>query len=626
MCGILGYIDYSKNSLSVQETSLVKESLLKLTHRGPNNTGFLQIKNCALGHTRLSILDLSANANQPFKDASGRYSLVYNGEIFNFKELKEKYIKVDYQFVSSSDTEILLYCLINIGEKIIEELNGFFAFVFYDGLTKKFIAARDQFGIKPFFYYYHNEKFAFASELRPLAYLFKNKLTLSSQAIFYYFSLSYIPHPFSLFEEIQKLPPGHYLKIDKNNFEVKKYFSIPSTSFSPGNSNSKNMIRELIYHSIDKRLNADVATGAFLSGGLDSSIVVAVASQLKKDLKTFSVGFKNNLFDDETKYSRLVANKFKTNHHEFLLDDNSILESIEQVLNSIDEPLADTSAIPTFFLSKSVKEHGTVFLSGDGADELFAGYNKYSALNFSINSPFLANFMAKFLNVIPAAASSREKYISNLQRQKEKFIKLQKENDFGKYLSLCQFTDDQQVSRIMANKNIILNKTLLIKKLGLKEQLRKDFNTVLENDFNLVLANDMLAKVDIMSMANSIEVRPIYLDLKLVNYVFGLPASEKIDYSHRKKILVDCFKGDLPSRVIKRPKKGFTISIGRYLDYNLKGQIENLFNKEKIKAQKIFDFENIQKVFSMKYETTDSQQLKWSLVVLQSWLDNNFFI
>lgn len=625
MCGILGYIDYSKNSLSLQEASLVKESLKKLTHRGPNNTGFWQVDNCALGHTRLSILDLSEKGNQPFKDPSGRYSLIFNGEIFNFQELKEKYLKQGFEFNSQSDTEVLLYCLISQGEKVIKELNGFFSFAFIDHSSQTFIVARDQFGIKPLFFYYHQDIFAFSSELRPLISILKKNLTLSLEAIFYYFTLSYIPHPYSLFEEIQKVLPGHYLKISKNSFELKSYYQL--NSLPQNNENSiDNKLNEMVYNSVNLRLNADVKTGAFLSGGVDSSIVVSVASQIKTDLKTFSVGFKNNSFDDETKYARMVAKKYNTDHYEFFMNDENILETMSKVLDSIDEPFSDTSAIPTFFLCESVKSKATVFLSGDGADELFAGYNKHSALNFAFNSPAFFKVAAKIIRHLPSSSGSRENFIQNLQRQKVKFQNLEKEKDIEKYLTLCQFTSPTSALKLFANKGLKFSNDNLVKKINLNQSLKSNFNNVLENDFKLVLANDMLTKVDMMSMANSIEVRPVFLDLNLVDYVFQLDSNQKIDYFHRKKILINSFKKDLPKEIYTRSKKGFSISIGQYLNHQLKGQIDKLFDFKKIQDQNIFDIESVKQVFAMDYKTTDGQQLKWSLVVLQHWLDKNFFI
>ena len=351
-----------------------------MLRRGPDGGAFSIHDSVGLGHRRLSIIDTSENASQPMSDPSGRYTITFNGEIFNYQELREKYFPDKGDWHSQSDTEVLLHLFIKLKENCLPLLSGFFAFAIYDNQQQELFLARDRFGKKPVNYIRNENYFAFASELKALmAYDIPKKLNYTS--LVQYLQLNYIPQPFSIFEDVRKLEAGHYLFISKNIFEIKPYYELKWThtdrSISYDQACSK--LEILMDDSVRKRLISDVPLGAFLSGGIDSSVVVALASHHTRHLNTFSIGYADNPFFDETYYANLVAKRYQTNHTVFSLSNHHFLEHIDNILSYIDEPFADSSAIPEYILSFYTRKHVTVALSGDGGDEVFAGYNKHGS-------------------------------------------------------------------------------------------------------------------------------------------------------------------------------------------------------------------------------------------------------
>ncbi len=624
MCGIVGIISLNDNN----KKSLYKinDAISVLSKRGPDNNGIYINKNVALGHTRLSVIDTSDAASQPFTDVSGRYTIVFNGEIYNYKELKKDLIKKGIVFHSQSDTEVLLYLFISEGSSSVNKLNGAFAFAIYDKVREYLFIARDRMGIKPLLIYRDKEKFIFSSEMKALLAFDINK-DIDNVSLYNYLQLNYIPTHNTIFKNVKRLKSGHYLEIS-NNFNTYKeteYYKIPYyendiTSYSY--NNTKKEIIRILDDSVKKRLISDVPLGAFLSGGIDSSIIVALASKHTKHLNTFSIGFKDQPLFDETRYAQLVADKYKINHTRFILSNDDLFSVLYNVLEYIDEPFADSSALAVYILSKYTQKHVKVALSGDGADEMFGGYNKYMA-EYKIRNKNTLSKLVKWTSPIwNNLPQSRNSNIENKIRQLSRFAKGVNLSEKQRYWLWCGLTDEKQAEKLL---KLEFDKNEYIKR---KNDITKNIkpnsniNDVLYSDMHLVLQNDMLTKVDMMSMANSLEVRVPFLDHELVNYVSSIPSNYKIDKSIRKKILKDAFKDYLPKEIYNRPKQGFEVPLLKWFRTELKPMIINeLLDENFIIEQNIFNLDEINKLKKRLFSNNpkDIHAQIWGLIVFQYW-------
>lgn len=376
MCGIAGF--YSFHKIDHDYYASLEKAIRSLQRRGPDSHGFFSDNQVGLAHSRLSIIDTSADANQPFTSSDGRYTIIFNGEIFNYQELyAEKLKDLNVQLHTTSDTEVLLQLYIYHGKACLEWLSGFFALAIYDKQDGSLFMARDRFGKKPLHIYHDNEKIVFASELKALI-AFGIKKELDTTSLYQYLQLNYIPQPFSILKNVSKLEAGSWLLLQGDNINKGTYYKLTDTSATattPSYADAQHQLYQLLESATKKRLISDVPLGAFLSGGIDSSVVVGLASQFKKGIHTFSIGYKDEPFYDETHYAELVANKFQTHHTTFKLSNDDLLEHVSDILDYIDEPFADSSAIAVYILSQRTRKHVTVALSGDGADEIFAGYH-----------------------------------------------------------------------------------------------------------------------------------------------------------------------------------------------------------------------------------------------------------
>lgn len=631
MCGIAGAFYFHHPSTEISTT--VDAAIKQLSKRGPDSNGYLYDFPALLIHTRLAIIDTSRAANQPFTDTTGRYHIVFNGEIFNYKELKQELLKYNFHFKSQSDTEVLLYLYIKYGAECLSKLNGFFAFAIYDNLEKTLFLARDRYGVKPLYYHRNQDGFYFSSELKALK-KFNVKTTIDKLSLRTYFQINYIPPPFTIFEKIYKLEPGHYIKIKLSQFEKKQWYNIvPEKSESSllSYNQAQNKIKELLEDAVQKRLISDVPLGCFLSGGIDSSIITAIAAQLSPNINTFSIGYKDEKYFDETCYTELVAKKYKTNHTVFSLRNNDLLGCLYDMLDYMDEPFADSSALAVFILCRETRKKVTVALSGDGADELFSGYNKHAAEFKVRNDGLLEKIIASAKPLWHLLPASRNNTFGNKIRQLQKFSEgyfLSKEERYWRWAG---FMNDEKCMSLYHPSFFNANNESLFRRRRkpLYTQLlsqSNDFNYYLLADQTMVLAGDMLTKVDMMSMANSLEVRTPFLDYRLVDFVNRLPASYKIDKKMKKKILQDTFKDLLPNELYNRNKKGFEVPLYSWFNNELKSKIENdWLNDIWIIEQGIFNYQKIkqlkQKVFSKN--PGDSMATIWALIVFQYWMKKN---
>lgn len=619
MCGIAGKYLLKTNADNTAAAVADEQVFLALNKRGPDSSGFYTNEFLQLYHCRLSILDTSSKGAQPMHDASERYILALNGEIFNFKELKAELLNA-VQLQSGTDTEVLLHLLINNGiDKTLPLLNGFFAFAFYDKLENKLILARDRYGVKPLMYAVQENALVFASELKAL-FPFNPLKEIDENILHAYFQLNYIPDPHSIFKSVKKLGAGTYLSIAQNQMQEKIWYQLP-VAIQKNTGNAVKQFVELLDNAVQKRLIADVPLGAFLSGGLDSSAIVALASRHQKNLKTFSIGFSDEPYYDETSYAEIVAKHFNTQHQSFRLSTKDLLSHLFDALDYFDEPFADSSALAVYILSKKVREHVTVALSGDGADELLAGYNKhraeYQAQHLKLISP-LAKPLAKLIDYLPQGRGS---YINNLFRKANRFAGVAAMPQARRYWEWCAISNQSYTSNLLkAAAN--LPKLSEIKKhytAGINES---NFNSILAADFNLVLAGDMLVKVDRMSMANSLEIRNPFLDFNLVDFCFQLDPGFKINAKQGKLILRQAMQHTLPSVLLNRPKKGFEIPLLKWFKNELSDYLFNdILAEQFIKEQNIFQFSEIERLRKKLYSNNpgDTPQQIWALLVFQYW-------
>ena len=639
MCGITGVVSLNSDQ-SVLET--ISAATIALEKRGPDAGGYFSEFNIALGHRRLSIIDTDNSANQPMFDSTERFVIVFNGEFYNYKVYREMLESKGVIFKTNSDTEVLLQLYISEKEKCLEKINGLFALAIFDKVEKSLFIARDRIGIKPLVYTFQENFFAFASELKALV-KYPMQRSLDKVSMFNYLQLNYIPAPNTIFENVHKLEPGQYLKIN-NIFDLQEkertpvnYYSIPKPKFTHEDLNplsyetAKTNFMELLKESVQRRMVSDVPLGAFLSGGIDSSVICALASRYSSKLKTFSIGFKDHPFFDETDYAEEVAEKFKTDHTTFKLTNQDLLDHVEEALDYIDEPFADSSAINMFILSKKTRKEIKVALSGDGADEMFAGYNKHAA-EFKArnpgNSEKIAVTLAPLLNPLP---KNRDSKIWNVNRQLQRFAMGMKLSAKERYWQWTTFRNEETANYLLHESDIekihrLTDGAYDYKKR--KERILKSIskngtlNEALYTDMQLVLPNDMLFKVDHMSMANGLEVRTPFLDHNLVNFAFEIPVQFKINQNIRKKIVQDSFRTILPERLYNRSKKGFEIPVTSWL----KGELNHLitadyFSQSYIVEQGLFNWPAVEKQLK-KLQSNDVGNAPgtiWNLMVFQRW-------
>ena len=605
MCGIAGVYYFNKEETGHQ---VLPDVLKSLRHRGPDYQNAVQAGACQLYHSRLSIVDTSAGSHQPFsEEGSGRY-LVYNGEIFNYSALAQPLSGLK----TSGDVEVLYKLLASSGLTCLNSLNGFFAFAHYDAQTHRLWLARDRFGVKPLYYYSDGSKLAFASELKPLLDLC-GKQPLNTAALYSYLRLNYISGPQTIFQNVYRLMPGECMEVQHNKIEKRYWYHCePKAAGTDFGS--------LLSDAVKLRLHADVPVGTFLSGGLDSSIVSALAKQHKPDLHTFSIGFENASYFDETRYSEMVAQHIGSNHHVFKLKPSDFTHHLQDFLNAVDEPFADSSAFNFYLLSKYTAGHVKVALSGDGADELFKGYHKHKALY--LNGKGTYRLASQWIAPLAAiAGSSRHGRIANSLRQMEKFSRLSGMTPEEAIRFLACISDHDQVKALMKRATEDSAFQSLFK-------VNPVFNGIdLETSFDLqsVLTDDMLVKADRFSMQHGIEIRNPFLDYRVVEFALQLPPEAKISGRGQKLILKDSFRHLLPKAIFERKKKGFELPLQQWLkDLLLEKGSWNVLGTEQMRSAALLNPAEVQKLLTALHSERagDSAARLWAVLVLEAWLTN----
>ena len=571
--------------------------------------------------------------------ADGTIWLTYNGEIYNFMELREDLERKGHNFKSSSDSEIILHMYEEKGVHAINEFNGMFTFALWDNRLKRLWLGRDRIGIKPLVYFWDGSQFIFGSELKALLVDKNIPKEIDYEALFLYLTFNYIPAPYTIYKGIKKLEPGHYLVLENGNLKVSKYWDAPlatdpetrALSLNDQENFYKDKLCALMDQSVKARMIADVPLGAFLSGGIDSSIIVALMSRhTDKPVKTFSVGYKDDHLYDETTYAREVADLYRTDHHEFKLSYQDILDELPDINSSFDEPFADSSAIPTYIVSKETSKHVTVALSGDGGDELFAGYRSYLAEYWLAKYMMVPGVLREGLleKIINALPDSRDTRAMELIRRLKKFIKGTKGTFPERILALKEVFPQEIRQKILlaASQTNSLNDPALSWVERLLNYYQGDrLNCILYSDLKDSLPGDMLTKVDWMSMKNSLEVRVPFLDHRLVEMAFQMPGSLKLKNGMTKYILKEAFKDLLPSAIYQRAKSGFEVPISRWLKNELKFLLDQYLAESRIRNQGIFDHTIIQELVGQHLSgKTDTSWMLWNLIVFQCWYENYY--
>ena len=595
MCGIyITNIPFQKEE--------VTDKLKTIEFRGPDYLGYEKINDISLGHLRLAILDLDQRSNQPY--TFKQFHIVFNGEIYNFDTIKQELIVLGYNFETTSDTEVLIKGYSEWGKEILPKLNGMFAFAIYDSAKNTVFCARDRMGVKPFFYYWKDGKFEICSQLRPLI---NAQSKVSKQSVSIYLDCGYVPSPYSILEDVFKLPPGNFMEIDleKKTKTISEYWNLkPVVIRDISYEEAKTELHELLIDAVKIRLHSDVPLGAFLSGGIDSALVSAIASRISKNpINTFTIGFEDPKFD-ESKVAKQFSEIIGSNHIETLCGPNDALAMLPKLIKVYDEPFADSSALPSLLLNSVTKQHVTVALSGDGGDESFIGYWHLLLVEKFKKISFIPFFIRKPLS----------------QFNWYKLFKTRPETIKGIFGAK---DEDELITRIFTSFDSLQEKQELrwlydykIFKYLAKESLQK----AADLNIKLWLENDSNVKVDRASMASAIEVRSPFLDYRIIEFARTLPIKYRFRNGVTKKIIRDILSDYIPEAIFNQPKKGFAIPLGDWIRKELKNEITAALNDDFLVTVPNLNVEKFKKQMSLhmnnKYDYSFSI---WKLFVLSKW-------
>lgn len=621
MCGITGFVDFNNRT----EKEVLVRMTAALHHRGPDDSG-LEIINTSnatvgFGFRRLAILDLSPAGHQPMFDPITGNWIVFNGEIYNFKEIRSILEKEGSVFRSNSDTEVILCSYRKWGINCVDHFIGMFSICIYDANSNRLICFRDRAGVKPFYFYWDGSLFLFASELKAICEHPSFNRVIDDYSLSLYFEHGYIPAPFSVFKDTQKLEPGHLLEIDlkSKNIERKQYWNVEDyyklSKLDISEEEAINHLEELFVSAFNYRMISDVPVGLFLSGGYDSSCVAAILkSSNHYSVNSFTIGFEEDLYN-ESDHARAVANHLVLNHHELICSQSDAIEIIPRLPMVFDEPFADQSAIPTVLVSKIAREHVTVALSADGGDELFAGYprhrrslaalGKINSLNWMLRPLALSGLLrSKPGHLVKPHLPSKLQDILLSSSYIEKFSSYNRTFSLGEIKSLL----------IESKSPKYLNTT--------SEEGINELDLILLSEFKGYLSDDILHKVDRATMSVSLEGREPMIDHRIVQFVAQLPVSFKCRLGEQKYILKKLVHKYIPESIMNRPKMGFGVPLEQWCNNELRSYFYNTLDAKKLKDQGIIDYSLVSEMLNAydKGKLTNFQRL-WSIFTFQSWYD-----
>lgn len=626
MCGIVGFIDKNKN------IDILNDMLQIQSYRGPDDSGvyFHDKSGIHFGHNRLSIQDLSSHGHQPFVSDCENYVIVFNGEVYNFKNIKIELEKLGYEFISNSDTEVILYSYKEWGIKCIDKFIGMFAFAILDKVEDKLVLVRDRAGVKPLYYYADEKEFMFSSEIKSFHKHPKFKKEQNLEVLPYFFQFGYIPAPFAIFQNCFKLEAGHYLelKIDSLEFKIIKYWDV--TDFYLQEKFTKNEdeiiedIEKILDDAIDLRMVSDVPVGVFLSGGYDSSLVASIlAKKQGKKINTFTIGFDDEKYN-EAKHAKSISEYLGTNHTEYYMKNSDMLNLVESLPFYYDEPFGDSSALPTMIVSKLARQNVTVALSADGGDEAFCGYSKYFFLN-KFQNIFSNGFKREVLKIGLNLFDSNIVEYANNKLPKN----LKQTNIKDKYIKFQRAINSKSLEEMFQNASSYVDKKEVAKflKVGKNEDLFKKWNKI-ENiefldqmmaiDYKLFMNDDVLTKVDRATMSVSLEGREPLLDHRIIEYMAKVPLDIKYRNKQGKYLLRQILYKYLPKEMIDKPKSGFQIPLNEWLRCELKPLVLKYLDDTKL-DENIFDVKEINILRKRFFEGQDIGTTVWFILMYQMW-------
>lgn len=620
MCGIAGFIEREKDTPEREREMTLDRMCKIIEHRGPDEQGAVVSGRAALGMRRLSIIDLKCG-QQPIYTEDGNLLIVFNGEIYNYRELKAELESLGHRFKTNSDTETILHAYEEFGADCLEKLRGMFAFAIWNVREESLFIARDRVGKKPLFYALTERgNFVFGSELKVLLAHGEIKKEINFAALDAYLTFGYVPEEFCFFRNVQKLAPANYLIFKNGKIELKEYWDFKYEPITEIKTEAEYVetLRELLHESVNIRLISEVPLGAFLSGGVDSSTIVGIMSELSSQpVKTFSIGFNEDSFS-ELKYARIAAKHFNTEHHEFVVTPD-LMETIDELVWHFDEPFADPSALPTFMVSKMAREFVTVVLSGDGGDELFAGYTRYVTDKRRSNLGNLPRFLRRGLikplsENLPhgfkgknflynASLDAVDRYIDSISHFNFPGKTALYSDDFLKNLN-GDFGSGEDVFRRIAGSVSTGNPT----------------DNLLYLDSKTYLPSDILTKVDRMSMATSLEARVPLLDHKLIEFVMRIPTALKLKKLETKYIFRRAVRGIVPDEILDRPKQGFGVPINEWINSQLRTRIRETLGDKQTLERGYFRAEYIKTLLDEhEKKRRDHSYSLWVLFMLELW-------
>ena len=625
MCGIVGFCDFTKQS----GLKTLKNMTSVLNHRGPDDEGHRIIKSefakVGIGHKRLSVLDLSANGHQPMSFKG--LEIVYNGEIYNYKEIRNELIDAGYLFVSDTDTEVLLKAFHKWGLRSIDKLNGMFAFAIYDKNQKKLFLVRDRVGVKPLYFYQSENLVLFASELKSFHEHPNFKKKISNSGLSLYFKYSYIPEPYSIFEYTYKLKAGHHIEIDlptgslkqKKYWNVKDFYTMPKLNVS--SRDAEEMLEALLISSFNYRTISDIPVGIFLSGGYDSSLVTALLKNNKNSLETFTIGFDDKEFD-ESGYAKKVSDFCGIPNNNKDLSKLDIVKTSQIICEVFDEPFGDGSALPTIILSQFAKKRVGVALSADGGDEIFAGYEKYQRVMkfygyFKITPKIIRHFVAFVLKKIDPKLIPLLNKTYNFSTRYEKIINILMSKNTSQALNcISVYNTDKEVKSLIKDRFIFAETNFDISTDDISDNIDK----MLFTDYKTYLTDNILVKVDRATMSASLEGRDPLLDHRIIELMALLPSEFKLKNNITKILVKKIVHKHIPKNIMNRPKKGFGIPAQTWLKDDLRKLVSKYLDDNSIIATNILDYKVVAKLREdfLKGKNESAHKI-WLILVFQMW-------
>jgi len=630
MCGLCGVVDFQgRYSFDEQLSAAMIE---RLHHRGPDGRGSLTLGGSArlwFGHTRLKIIDLSESGRQPMTNEDGSLWVTFNGEIYNYLELRKPLLTKGHRFTSQTDTEVILHAYEEYGPDCVRQFNGMFAFALWDTRAGRLWLVRDRLGVKPLLYARTPWGLAFASEMGSLLACPEIDTTLDPEAASLYFSGTYVPDPWTIYRGVRKLPPGCTLTVDRDGERLHRYWDIPTRGedvAAPPTHAAGEQLRDLLADATRIRLRSDVPLGAFLSGGIDSSIVVAhMAQQSSSRIRTFFIGYEHSELGDESPYARAVAERYHTDHHEIILSPADMLKRVPEVLDSLGEPFADSSALPTYEVCRAIREHVTVALSGDGGDEVFGGYRRYLAEAWVRAYLRLPSGMRRasdaMVRRLPDSKGSR---IGEIVRRARIFVNGYAGDPLDRHAAWQAKIDGSEES--------FLGPALMsawdsrpwrnhIRSIG-TGYAGDPINTALYIDARNSLPGDMLTKVDLMSMRHALEVRSPLLDYRVAEFAFSLPGSLKVGMRSLKQILKSSHRELLPESLHNRPKYGFEVPVGEWFkrDPGFRRLFWDVVTDPCVRDARLFDEGQLKNLYTQHEQNRrDYTHRLWPVLVFAWW-------